>query len=49
MLLPSTRYYLPRILVHLHLTREQKYHSIHKSGKKLEDVLTVEELRELRE
>lgn len=31
------------------LTRAQKYHSIHQSGKKLEDVLTEEELKELRE
>lgn len=31
------------------LTREQKYHSIHKSGKRLEDALTEAELRELRE
>jgi len=31
------------------LTWVQKYHSIAKSGKRLEDVLTVEELRELRE
>jgi hypothetical protein len=36
--------------IHLHkLTREQKYHSIAKSGKRLEDVLTEEELKELRE
>lgn len=27
----------------------QKYHSIHQSGKRLEDVLTEEELKELRE
>ena len=27
----------------------QKYHSIHQSGKRLEDVLTKEELKELRE
>lgn len=26
----------------------QKYHSIHKSGKRLEDALTEEELRELK-
>ena len=31
------------------LTRAQKYHSIHQSGKRLEDVLTEEELKELRE
>jgi hypothetical protein len=31
------------------LTGEQKYHSIAKSGKRLEDVLTEEELKELRE
>jgi hypothetical protein len=36
--------------IHLHkLTREQKYHSIAKSGKRLEDVLTEDELKELRE
>lgn len=27
----------------------QKYHSIHKSGKRLEDALSEEELKELRE
>ena len=36
-----------RNLAHL-LTREQKYHSIHTSGKRLEDVLTEEELEALR-
>ncbi|KAL6707190.1 hypothetical protein ACN47E_004737 [Coniothyrium glycines] len=31
------------------LTEYKKYHSIHKSGKRLEDVLTAEELKELRD
>jgi hypothetical protein len=34
---------------HWQLTGRQRYHSIHKSGKRLEDVLSEEELRELRE
>lgn len=34
---------------HSLLRQLQKYHSIHQSGKRLEDVLTEEELRDLRQ
>lgn len=49
MLWPSTRYAM-KSLYWLKLTNHnQKYHSIHKSGKRLEDVLSEAELKELRE
>jgi hypothetical protein len=44
----NTRWVLPNLAM-VNINNVQKYHSIHKSGKRLEDALSEEELKVLRE